>query len=137
MSQENVDVVRRLFEAVESRDKATVLSLYHPDVELDGSRHRFAEIEPPATYRGHEGVQEFSRLYYGMWESFENHVDELIDAGEHVISVVTTRGRGRASGIDVEWANNVGLWTIREAKVARVVWFATLEDALDAAGLRK
>jgi ketosteroid isomerase-like protein len=35
MSEENVELVRRLYEAVAGRDSDTVLSIYHPDLEWD------------------------------------------------------------------------------------------------------
>jgi ketosteroid isomerase-like protein len=69
-----------------------------------------------------------------MWESFEDDLQELIDAGDQVVSVVTSRGRGRASGVDVEWPGNAGVWTIRDGKVVQVVWFSTRDEALEAAG---
>jgi uncharacterized protein len=136
MSQENVEVVRRLYEAVARRDTTTVLSLYDPDVEWDGSGTRWAEVMAgTAQWRGHEELRRFFHLYYEMWESFEDNVQELIDAGDQVISVVTSRGRGRASGIDVEWAGNAGVWTIRDGRIIRVVWFKSREEALKAVGL--
>ena len=136
MSQENVEVVRQLFDAVARRDTETVLSLYDPEFEWDGTRSRWAEIIPgEAEFHGHEGLRRFFRLYYETWESFEDDVQELIDAGDHAISVVTSRGRGRDSGIDVEWAGNAGVWTVRDGKIVRVVWFSTREEALDAVGL--
>jgi hypothetical protein len=62
----------------------------------------------------------------------EDDCEELIDAGEHVISVVTSRARGRVSGLEVECT---GVWTIHEGKVVRVEWFESREEALEAAGL--
>ena len=59
---------------------------------------------------------------------------ELIDAGDKVISLVVTRGRGRSSGVETE-LRHYGVWTIRDAKIARVAWFYSREDALRAAGL--
>src|SRR5918992_184524 len=38
MSRENVEIVRRVYEAAARRDSATVLALYDPEVELDNSR---------------------------------------------------------------------------------------------------
>jgi ketosteroid isomerase-like protein len=35
MSRENVEIVRRLYEAINRRDPATVLELYDPEVEAD------------------------------------------------------------------------------------------------------
>jgi ketosteroid isomerase-like protein len=37
MSQENVEVVRRVYDAVARRDSAAVLDLYDPEVVLDPS----------------------------------------------------------------------------------------------------
>jgi ketosteroid isomerase-like protein len=64
MSRENVEVVRRVYDAAGRRDTATVLSLYDPDVEWDGSRIRWAEVLPgTAKFQGHEELRRFFRLY--------------------------------------------------------------------------
>jgi ketosteroid isomerase-like protein len=38
MSRENVELVRRLYDAVSRRDDTTVFTLYDPDIEWDDSR---------------------------------------------------------------------------------------------------
>jgi len=50
--------------------------------------------------------------------------------------VVTTRGQGRTSGIDVE-QRMAAAFAIRDGKIARVVWFPTREEALEAVELRE
>jgi ketosteroid isomerase-like protein len=136
MSEENVEIVRRLFEAVARRDSATVLALYDPDVEWDGSRHQWAEIlEGPAIFHGHDGLRVWARNYYETWENLEDNIEELIDAGDSVVSIVTTRARGRGSGIDVELKHNAGVWTLRDGRVVRVQWLPNRKEALEAAGL--
>jgi ketosteroid isomerase-like protein len=50
MSQENVDVVRRMFEGVNNRDAAAIQSACDPDFE---SKSRFTAVEG-RTYRGPE-----------------------------------------------------------------------------------
>ena len=139
MSQENVEIVRRVFAAVARGDTEAVLSLYDPDVEWDGSRHAWATVmgDTQAGWRGHEGLRKWSREYYAMWEALDDEVEELIEAGDRVVSVVTTRARGRASGIEVEWKHNAGVWTVQEGKIVRVVWFPTCAEALEAAGLQE
>ena len=138
MSRENVEVVRRLYEAAASRDRSALLAIYDTEVEWDGSRSRWAEVLSGApTWRGHDQLQTFFRAYYEMWENLEDDLLELIDVGDHVISVVTTRGRGRSSGVEVEWEGQAGLWTIRDGKVVRVVWFPSREEALEAVELRE
>jgi ketosteroid isomerase-like protein len=136
MSQENVEIVRRIYEASARRDAETVMALYDPDVEWDGSRHRWAEImDGEAKWRGHDALRTFFRRYHEMWKDFEYDIDELLDTGERVVSVVTSRARGRSSGVVVEWTDQVGLWTIRDGRVVHVAWLPSREEALEAAGL--
>jgi ketosteroid isomerase-like protein len=136
MSQKNVEIVRELFAAVARRDAEAVLSLYDPEVEWDGSRHRWSEVmEGEPVFRGHEALRRWARSYYENWERLEDNIEELIDAGDQVVSIVTTRARGRASGVDVEWKHNAGVWTIREGRITRIVWFPSRAEALEAAGL--
>jgi uncharacterized protein len=134
MSEENVEVVRRVFDAAARGDSATVLALYDPQVEWD-TRGGLGGVVDRDVYYGHDGLRRYFRLRAEAWETITDHLEELIDAGEHVIAVATVRGRGRASGVEINHENYAGVWTIRGGKVVRVKWFLTREDALEAAGL--
>jgi ketosteroid isomerase-like protein len=136
MSRENVEVVRRVYDAVARGDTAAVLALYDREVEVDTSQTPLPRLIGGGGFRGHEGLRGFFRERNEAWENIEDHCEELIDAGENVISVVTSRGRGRTSGIEVE-TNVAGVWTIRAGKVIRVVWLSTRKEALEAVGLRE
>jgi len=133
MSEENVEVVRRVYEAVERGDRAAVLDLYAPDLEVDGSRTPLTRMVGEEV-KGHEGLKTFFRERAEAWDEIEDRCEELIDAGEHVIAIVTISGRGRSTGINVE-TQMAGVWTVDKGKITRVVWFTTREDALEAAGL--
>jgi len=85
-------------------------------------------------YRGHEGIRRWFRAWNEAWVESDLHLEELIEAGEDVVSVVSRRGRGRVSGVEVQSPGAV-LWTIRNGKVARVVLFPTRDEALEAVGL--
>lgn len=132
MTSENVEIVRRIYDAAARRDSDTVLALYHPDVELDNSRMGAVGFGGAETYRGHEGLRRFFREWHEAWDNVEYDYDELIEAGEQVVSVVTRHGRGRASGAEVALEAAL-VWTIRDGKVVRVVWFPTRKEALEAA----
>ena len=134
MSQENVEIVRRVYAAVAHRDSAAVLALYDPEVELDVSHAPCRELVGRRIYHGHDGLRTFFREWYDAWETIESGVEDLIDADDHVISAETTRGRGRTSGIAVE-VQQYGVWTLRAGKIARVAWMETRDEALEAAGL--
>jgi ketosteroid isomerase-like protein len=135
VSRENVEIVRQIFDAVTRRDTAGVLAFYDPEVEWEHTRGGAGGLPERGLSRGHEAIRSLFREWYEAWESFEDDCEELIDAGEHVISIVTRRGRGRSSGAEVA-AHAAGIWTIRDGKVIRVVWFPTREEALEAVGQR-
>ncbi len=132
MPRENVEVVRQLFDAVARRDAEAVLTFYDPEVEWDHTRGPAPALMGASVHHGHEGVRRWFREIYEAFADVEAEIVELIDAGEHVISVVNYRGRGRVSGVEVA-RQMAGVWTIREGKVVRAVWFASREEALEAA----
>jgi ketosteroid isomerase-like protein len=133
MSQENVEVVRRIYDALGRPD--AVAALWHPEVEFDVSRDIWAAVVGGGHYRGPGGVRSWMLDRYGAWEQLDLECTELIDAGEEVVSVLSVRGRGKASGIEVSY-EPAGIWTIRRGQVVRVVWFATRDEALAAVRLR-
>ena len=134
MSQENVQIVRGVYEAAARRDGASVMALYDAEVEWDVSRSPMARLVGGGVYHGHEGLSRFFRAYHDAWESVEYEPEEVIDAGPQVVTVDVERSRGRASGIVTD-LTQYAVWTVRDRKIVRVVWFPTREEALAAAGL--
>jgi uncharacterized protein len=129
MSQENVEIVRRIYDAYLLGDFETSLALMDAEVELDVS------IRPEGkVYRGHEGVAEALRTWTGTWEAFRMELEELIDAGDHVIGVEQQSGRGRTSGVPLSEVY-FSVWTLGDGKVTRIAWFQDRAMALEAAGL--
>ena len=65
MSEENVEIVRRLYAAVARRDAETVLSIYHPEVEWDHTQNEgVAGLMGTSVWHGHEGIRQWSRDWY-------------------------------------------------------------------------
>ena len=135
MSAENVSIVRRVYDGLDDPDES-VRALWHPDVEFDVSRDIWGAVVGGGHYRGVEGVRSWMLNLYSAWEHMELECEELIDAGDEVISVLSARGRGRSSGIEVEY-HPAGVWTLRDGRIVRVVWFASRAEALDAVGPRE
>ena len=134
MSEENVEVVRRLYDAIDRGDADAVLALYDPEIEWHFARSPFRNLVRHDVYRGREALREFVReRYEDAWVSVTDQVEELIDADEYVVSVIKTSGRGRVSGAPAE-KTHAGVWTIRDGKVLRVDWMSR-EEALETAGL--
>ena len=127
MSQENLEIVSRVYEAAARRDADTIFQLYDEDVVLDASR--LGMFATP--FRGHQGLRQLFREWHEGWGEIEYSYDELIDLGDDsVVSVVTRHARGRGSGAEVERPFAL-LWTLRDRRVVRVVWFLTREDAIE------
>jgi len=137
VSRENVEVVRRIYEAGARREGAAVLPLYDEDVEWDNSGSPVGLLTGGMVFRGHDGIKEAFREWYEAWEDVEHDVEEFTDIGPHVIAVGPMRGRGRTSGVEVTWDGYASTWTLRGGKVARSVWYPTREEALEAVGLRE
>ena len=133
MSQANVEIVRRVYEADARRDSTTVLSLYDPEVVWDTTRTSKG-IMGGQLYRGHEGMRRFFREWLIAFESTENVPEEFIDAGDQVVSVVIQRVRGRASGAVVE-RPLASVWRIRAGRIVEVTWYPNRGEALEAVGL--
>jgi ketosteroid isomerase-like protein len=68
MSEENVELVRRLYDASERGDLTTVFSIFDEEVEWDMSRFDTTELTFKPLYRGHDGIREFWREWYFTWD---------------------------------------------------------------------
>ena len=137
MSRENVEIVRRVYGAIARGDAAIVLEAYDPEVEWEFTRSPFRDLLKRDVYHGHDGLRTFMReRYEEAWAEVEDHLDAAIDAGSQVITVVTSRGRGRISGAEVD-VTHAGVWTFRGGKIVRVEWVGTRDEALEAVGLRE
>ena len=135
MSEENVEIVRRVYDAVARRDAETVLALYDAEVEWDWTRVP-GLFGQGGLYRGREGLRAWFREWSEGLEHIEYEAEELIATDDHVISKSDMRGRGRTSGVEVG-ATLYAVWTFRDGKIVRVAWFSSRPEALEAAGLEE
>ena len=131
MSQEWVDLVRLGFEALQRGDMAVFDGMTTPDLVL---------VQPPEvpdakTYEGRDAIAEAMEDWPKQWEDFRMDLIEILDAGDEVaVSVTRHRGRGRESGIEMDF-EVFYVQRGRDGKLARVEMFFKREQALEAAGL--
>ena len=135
MSRENVETVRRVIDAHDRGDFTSVFAAYDPSIEwrLAPGWAIASDFEP--VYHGHEGVRAFWRAWFAAWETASFEYEELIDAGDSVVAILSQHVRGRTSGVELEWTSYGQVWTIRDSKIVRVAFFPTRGEALDAVGL--
>ncbi len=85
----------------------------------------------------HEGFDGFVaawRDWTGAFERFRIEVDELIDAGDNVVSLVRQIGVPRGTDAEVE-SQGAAVWMIRDGRLRRVEFHLDRDAALRAAGI--
>jgi ketosteroid isomerase-like protein len=129
MSEENVEVVRRIQDAFLRGDYEAMFELIAEDVEWDDSR-----FPGGGRYRGHQGMAEGSGRWFGAWEDYEVEFFRHFDAGEKVVAFYRQKGRGKGSGVLVEM-EAAQVWTVQDGRATGIEMFPGGDDALEAAGL--
>jgi ketosteroid isomerase-like protein len=133
MSQ-NVEVIRRGYDAWNRNDMDQALRDVDPDIEW---RPRLGAAGVRATlYRGHEGVLAYKREIEEALGAIEVDVLSIEDLDEHVLAHIRARGRGSASGAPVE-AEGFHLWTMDGGRAVGFTTYERRDEALRAAGLRE
>jgi ketosteroid isomerase-like protein len=126
MSQENVDVVRALFAALDSQDWEAALGLFDPDVEWAPTEGRF---------HGVDGVVTSLAEWLEPWDEHYIEPEEFAEAGAEVLAVIHLTGRserGSEMAIDQRFFQ---LYAVRDGKITRMLEFTRRDEALEAAGL--
>jgi ketosteroid isomerase-like protein len=130
MSQENVELIRRTYEAVAGNDLDGAYAYLHPEIEF----HTYAESPAAGVYRGREAVRKYNEDLFEQFESVRFEIAEIVDAGDRVVVVSTQHAvpKGGRQEIDVRMTE---VWTIRDDLLAERHSYATRAEALEAAEL--
>jgi ketosteroid isomerase-like protein len=131
MSQENVEVVRKVYEAVNRGDLDTWASFLSPEVVWEAlSVPGFREV-----YRGRAGARVWLEQLLDVFENTHLEIEQITALSDDRVLVASTdTGRGRGSGAPVEYHECSILW-FAEGLVTRRRAFRTRGEALEAAGL--
>lgn len=131
MSQENVEVVRRMWDAFLAGDFETALSFCAPDIEWDGTNLPDGRIG-----RGHEAILDHITRWADAWDGWTVEVDRVVEAGrEQVVLFMRERGRS-SSGLKMD-ERHAELYSLRNGQVVRRRGFSDPDQALEAAGITK
>ena len=128
MSQENVEILRKLIAAFNAGDTETVLSLLHPEVEFNSA------LVERKTYRGPMGIRQYGADLASVWDDRHTEDDRFLAAGENVVHLYRITGRGKGSGVPV--AQDIAVvWIFRDGKPWQGTVYAEQAQALEAVGL--
>jgi ketosteroid isomerase-like protein len=129
MSQENVDLTRRAFEAFRDRDLDALLAMLDNDVEAFPI---LAGME--GGYRGHEGVRRWWAALLGTFPDFHAEIVEVHDRGDVTVAVLRMRGHGVESATPVDAV----VWQVSRFRHGKcIAWrvYTSEREALEAVGL--
>ena len=138
MSEENVEVVRRLVGGFQGRfDQGNLsggfdLGLVTDDYEwvLEGG-----SFEGKSVWRGREEWAEFLRLWTEQFDDLSWQIVRLIDVGPNqVVVLMHHTGTGGESGVPVEWDNGLVV-ELNDGRVTRATNYPSHAEALEAAGV--
>jgi ketosteroid isomerase-like protein len=134
MSQQNVELVRRLYETgLFDQDPAGWLpELATPDIEYVNPPYA---VEPGVRC-GLANVVAAMRGFAEVWRGSRHELHELFAAGDVVVASVSWYTLSRASETELV-QEEAHTWTIREGRIARWEWGRDLSTALRSAGLSR
>jgi len=125
MSVENVELVRRIYDAWEREESAR--EFLAEDVEYVNPDYA---VEP-GTRRGRASFRGVREIY----EDFKLRIDRFIDAGgDDVVVLAHYTASGIGSGVPLEGEHGY-IWTVRDGLAVRFRWFQSHREVLEAAGL--
>ena len=137
MSQENMEVFRRDFEEFTRGGWEPLFgAVWAPEIVWDMSPAGIAGL---GVYHGYGELRSFFEDWFSTFpfDEWEQELDDVIDCGDEVIVALTRqRGRGSASGVNVE-LEYAQVITFRDGKIVRAVLCTDREQALKAVGVKE
>jgi ketosteroid isomerase-like protein len=133
MSSENVEAIRRVYEAMAKGDFWAAGEVFDPEIMWEWSPS-LAGLTGTATYHGIDAVVAATLDFFKAWDWYRQEAEQLIEIGDDVLAITRTHARMKGSELDVE--DKIGeVWTLRGGKVIRYKAYDTPAEALEAAGL--
>lgn len=147
MSSEAVRVVERIQEALLTLGDV-VVALNDPE-EDERLRRILTELAEPdfevamvgPAYVGQtierSGVDGFREAWVDWTSPFSSYridLEEIIDAGDRVVSLVAMSGKTKTGGVEIE-ADAAAVWTVVDGRLRRVEFHIDRESARRSAGL--
>jgi ketosteroid isomerase-like protein len=134
VGEEELEWLRRVYTPVadgglwKTRPDGVVANeiLAHCDPEIDWRPHLIGRVEGH-TYRGHDGMADWSHDIADVFEEMQPELHELTRAGDHRVLVILTLGfRGRGSGLS-QHLRLGHLWTFQDGLAVRFESFSESE----------
>jgi ketosteroid isomerase-like protein len=130
MSQENITVIRGMYDSFSRGDVTSVLGQMHQHIDWrEAENFIYADRSP---YRGPQAVLEgvFMRLA-SEWADFKVMPEEWLDAGNHIVVLGTYSGRHKETDREVR-AQFAHIWGVTHGRVVRFQQYTDTKQFADA-----
>ena len=130
MASENVEIVKRGFDAFNQEGVEGLLPFVHPE---------FVATTPPAlaaepdTYRGVDGIRRYFDSFYEAMDEIWWEPHHFHQVGDRVVVEFTLHARGKSTGLEFG-QRAVQVWELRDGKGIGLDLYPTLEEAMAAVG---
>ena len=131
MSEENVEIVRSVYERWNRNDGDLALDLLDPDIEI---RQTATVFDTAGTFHGHAGLRASARELFEAWRRIEWLPIRWTDRGDWLIVPVDVTAVGHHSGIPTQM-KTCHAWRLDRGRVTEFYVYDTEAEALEAAGL--
>jgi len=132
MSQQNVDIVRRMYELWSGGDWEGMVELVDPDVEQHGT---IGGLEEGHVSRGVDQIRvRFEAENVEVWEEHRIEPVRFVDGGARVVVIQHEYQRGKGSGVEVE-IDTATVFDLRDGRILRIQPYMNPAAALEAVGL--
>jgi ketosteroid isomerase-like protein len=132
MSQENVDLIRRMLDEGHNNPPA-LFDILDDEVVWEVGFLKIPDVGA-SQYHGPAGVSEFFRHWVGPFDEWGYEATDVIDAGDSVLVRINQWGRGKHSGATVA-SHFWEVLTVRDGKVVHVTHHFDKAEALEAVRL--
>ena len=132
MSDENIAVIKRAYDAFSERDADAVRLIADPEVEFFAA-HTGPMARGGQPYRGQEGLRRYLEDVGRLWEEMHAIPQEFRDFDDTVVVLGRVYARGK-DGLLVD--SPVGwVWKLKDRKIVWGRGYESHEEALEAAGV--
>ncbi|HEV3230256.1 MAG TPA: nuclear transport factor 2 family protein, partial [Solirubrobacteraceae bacterium] len=133
VSRQNVEIVRRSFEAHRTGGIEAAIPFYAPDFVWDAGPDWLED----RVYRGHDGARRLDAIFAASFEDYSLVVHEIRGVGEQVLALYEATGRIKDSGVPLRQPVGLVLSDFRDGAIGKVRSYFSWQEAREAVGVER
>jgi ketosteroid isomerase-like protein len=129
MSQENLDLISKMYLAFQGGDLERALPYFDEDVVVA------APLPDEGTGRGRDALLRIIGQWLDGFDDWREEIEQMRDCDDRVCIVAVQSGRGKDSGVETQ-ARYAVVYEVHGAAITRMTLYRDPAEGLEAAGLK-